>query len=134
MHFSSGSYERIAPLFFKTLNYDTFYLEYDTPRAGPLSSLRHVPPHKNIILGVVSTKVPTLEDPEDLKRRVREAAQIMAEAQGRSVEDVMRNLGVSPQCGFASVGVGGEGFDEGVMWGKLGLVRDVAMELWPEWN
>lgn len=57
MHFSEGSYEKIAERFFKTLNYDTFYLEYDNLRSGGFEPLRFLPVHKNVVLGVVTTKV-----------------------------------------------------------------------------
>lgn len=132
MHFSEGSYEAIAERFFKTLNYDTFYLEYDDVRSGGFEPLRYLPQHKNVVLGVVTTKDPALEDAATLKQRVREAAQIIAQGQGRSVEEAMENIGISPQCGFASVAVGAEGMTEEKMFAKLKLVQDVAKELWPD--
>lgn len=131
MHFSEGSYERIARKLFNDLTYDTFYLEYDTPRAGGFEPLRFLPADKNAVLGVVSTKVPELENPEDIKKKVYQAADIVAEGQGRTRDQVMKSLGISPQCGFASTGVGGQGVTEEVMVAKLKLVRDVAAELWP---
>lgn len=132
MHFSEGSYEAIAERFFTTLNYDTFYLEYDDVRSGGFEPLRYLPKHKNVVLGVVTTKDPKLEDAETLKQRVREAAKIIAKGQGRSLQDAMENIGISPQCGFASVAVGAEGMTEEKMFAKLKLVQDVAKELWPE--
>lgn len=132
MHFSEGSYEAIAEQFFTKLNYDTFYLEYDNLRSGGFEPLRFLPAHKNVVLGVVTTKDPELEDPELLKQRVREAAQIIARGQGRSVEEAMENIGISPQCGFASVGTGADGMTEEKMFAKLKLVQDVARELWPD--
>lgn len=133
MHFSEGSYEKIAERFFKTLNYDTFLLEYDNPRSGGFEPLRFLPAHKNVVLGVVTTKESGMEDAEVLKQRVREAAEVIARGQGRSVEEAMESIGVSPQCGFASVAVGGaEGMDEKRMFEKLRLVRDVARDLWPD--
>lgn len=131
MHFSEGSYEKIAERFFKSLNYDTFFLEYDNPRSGGFEPLRFLPQHKNVVLGVVTTKDPVLEDAEVIKAKVREAAQIIASGQGRSVEEAMENIGISPQCGFASVAVGAEGMTEEKMFAKLRLVQDVAKELWP---
>ena len=132
MHFSEGSYEAIAERFFKTLDYDTFYLEYDNPRSGGFEPLRHLPQNKNVVLGVVTTKDPEMEDPELIKSRVREAAKIIARGQGRSEQEAMENIGISPQCGFASVAVGAEGMTEEKMFAKLRLVQDVARELWPE--
>lgn len=131
MHFSEGSYEKIAERFFTHLNYDTFYLEYDNLRSGGFEPLRFLPVHKNVVLGVVTTKDPELEDKELIKQRVLEAAGIIAKGQGRSVEEAMENIGISPQCGFASVAVGADGMDEAKMFAKLKLVKDVAEELWP---
>lgn len=132
MHFSEGSYEAIAEQFFRTLDYDTFYLEYDDPRSGGFAPLRFLPKHKNVVLGVVTTKDATMEDAELIKSRVREAAQIIAAGQGRTAEEAMQNIGISPQCGFASVAVGAEGMTEDKMFAKLKLVQDIARELWPE--
>ncbi len=132
MHFSEGSYEAIAERFFKTLEYDTFYLEYDSPRAGGFEPLRFLPKGKNVVLGVVTTKSPQLEDPEEMKKKVLQAADIIAHGQARSREEVMENIGISPQCGFASTAVGAEGMTEEKMFAKLKLVRDVAKELWPD--
>ena len=132
MHFSEGSYEAIAERFFKTLNYDTFFMEYDTPRAGGFEPLRFLPKNKNVVLGVVSTKVPEMEDPEEMKKKVYEAADTIARGQGTTREEAMQNLGISPQCGFASVGIGGQGVTEDTMFAKLKLVQDVAKELWPD--
>jgi methionine synthase II (cobalamin-independent) len=132
MHFSQGSYEKIAQRFFTTLNYDTFFLEYDDERSGGFEPLRFLPPHKGVVLGVVTTKDPLLEDKEVVKQKVLEAARIIAEGQGRSVEEALQSIGISPQCGFASVAVGAEGMTEEKMFAKLRLVQDVAKELWPE--
>ena len=132
MHFSEGSYEKIAEKFFTTLNYDTFFLEYDNPRSGGFEPLRFLPKHKNVVLGVVTTKEPELEDAEVIKQKVKAAANIIAEGQGRPVEEAMENIGISPQCGFASVAVGAEGMTEEKMFAKLKLVNDVARELWPD--
>ncbi|CAM1502434.1 Fc.00g044180.m01.CDS01 [Cosmosporella sp. VM-42] len=132
MHFSEGSYEKIAEKFFAVLNYDTFFLEYDNPRSGGFEPLRFLPKHKNVVLGVVTTKDPGLEDAAAIKEKVKQAAQIIAEGQGRTVEEAMENIGISPQCGFASVAVGAEGMTEEKMFAKLKLVKDVARELWPD--
>nr|POF17553.1 uncharacterized protein yxjh [Quercus suber] len=126
------SYEKIAAQFFQTLDYDTFYLEYDDPRSGGFAPLRFLPAHKNVVLGVVTTKDPRLEDAGVLARRVREAAAVIAAGQGRSVAAAMQQIGISPQCGFASVAVGADGMTEERMFAKLRLVQEVARELWPD--
>ncbi|KAF4556771.1 Cobalamin-independent synthase-like protein [Elsinoe fawcettii] len=132
MHFSEGSYEAIAEKFFKTLNYDTFYLEYDTDRAGGFEPLRFLPKGKNVVLGVVSTKVPQLEDPAKMKEKVLKAADVIAQGQGISREEALQSIGISPQCGFASTGVGNKDVTEDDMFRKLKLVKDVANEIWPD--
>lgn len=131
VHFSQGSYEHIAERFFSTLDYDTFFLEYDDERSGGFEPLRHLPRGKNVVLGVVTTKGPELEDRESLKRRVAEAARVVAAGQAISVDEAMGSIGISPQCGFASVAVGADGMTEDKMFAKLKLVQDIAKELWP---
>jgi methionine synthase II (cobalamin-independent) len=130
MHFSEGSYEKIAERFFKTLNYDTFFLEYDNPRSGGFEPLRFLPRHKNVVLGVVTTKDPTLEDAEAMKAKVREAARIIADGQGVSVDEAMESIGISPQCGFASHHLGNSVTREDMI-NKLKLVRELANSIWP---
>jgi len=132
MHFSEGSYEKISEKMFSTLNYDTFFLEYDNPRSGGFEPLRFLPKGKNVVLGVVTTKDPELEDAEVIKSRVKQAADIIAQGQGVTVEEALQSIGISPQCGFASVAVGAEGMTEEKMFAKLKLVKDVARELWPD--
>ena len=134
MHFSKGSYDKIAQRFFTKLDYDTFFLEYDDPRSGGFEPLRFLPRGKNVVLGVVTTKDPVLEDTEVIKSKVRQAAQIIADGQGRSVDEVMPHVGISPQCGFASVAVGADGMTEDRMFAKLRLVGEVARELWPDYR
>lgn len=133
-HVASGSYEGIAKRLFTELEYDTFYLEYDSSRAGDFSPLRHLPVGKNVVIGIVSTKDPALEDIEELEKSVWEAADVIANGQARSREVVVKEvLGVSPQCGFASMSAGGGvGMTEGRMWEKLVLVRDLARRIWGE--
>lgn len=130
----AGSYERIAKRMFQGLNYESFYLEYDDERSGDFEPLRFLPRNKYVVLGLVSTKRFELERMEDLVRRVREAAEVIAKAQGRTVPEVMENcLAVSPQCGFASQSQGGgKGMTENRQWEKLELVRDLARELWKD--
>ncbi|KAJ5640246.1 uncharacterized protein N7484_008108 [Penicillium longicatenatum] len=131
-HIMSGSYERIAKKMFTELAYDTYYLEYDTDRAGDFEPLRHLPIGKNIVLGVVSTKSPDLESLDDLVTLVHSAAEVIARGQGRSAEEIIQtSLGVSPQCGFASMSLGGgRGMTIDGMWQKLSLVQHLAEHIW----
>ena len=89
---ASGGYDPVAERLFQKLDFDGFFLEYDTPRAGDFQPLRYVPKDRVVVLGLMSTKQKALEPLDELKRRVDEAS--------RYVE--MNRLCLSPQCGFAS--------------------------------
>jgi 5-methyltetrahydropteroyltriglutamate--homocysteine methyltransferase len=104
---------------FNRLDIGFYFLEYDSPRAGDFTPLRFVPAHKTIILGLVSTKTSALEDIDDLRRRVAEASRFV---------DADR-LGVSPQCGFASVETGNPITVE-AQEAKLRLVVNLARAIW----
>jgi 5-methyltetrahydropteroyltriglutamate--homocysteine methyltransferase len=116
---AAGGYEQIAEQLFGELAVDAFFLEYDTPRAGDFSPLRHVAKDKSVILGLVSTKTPALEDADSLKRRIDEASRIVP----------LERLGISPQCGFAST-AGGNPLSEEEERAKLGRVVEVANAVW----
>ena len=116
---SQGSYDAVAEKLFSDLNIPTYFLEYDTPRAGDFSPLRFVPKAKTIVLGLVSTKSGVLEEKDDLRRRVGEAAHYVA----------MEHLALSPQCGFASVETGNPISPE-MQEKKLRLVVELAQDLW----
>jgi methionine synthase II (cobalamin-independent) len=105
---------------------------YDNERAGDFEPLRHLPVGKNIVLGVVSTKSPKLESLDNLEARVHAAAEVIARGQGRNVSEVIdTSLGVSPQCGFASMSQGGGlGMTMEIMWDKLLLVKQLAQRIW----
>ncbi|KIW94419.1 uncharacterized protein Z519_04395 [Cladophialophora bantiana CBS 173.52] len=135
---ASGSYERIARKLFNETEYRLFYLEFDSPRAGDFTPLKYLPQDKAVVLGVVTTKSAEMEDLDELKKRVYQAADVVAEGQGngRTREDALQdNLAVSPQCGFASDhSEGGVGMTQERMWEKLELVKKLAGEIWPGWD
>lgn len=116
---ASGSYEAVADRLFNQLRVDGFFLEYDSPRAGDFSPLRFMPKDKFVRLGLVSSKTATLEDKDALARRVEEAARYVP----------MENLGISPQCGFAST-AGGNPLSDDDQKAKLRLVVETAERLW----
>ncbi len=116
---AAGSYERIAERTFNALEVDAYFLEYDTARAGGFEPLRFMPKPRKVVLGLVSTKSPVLEDKDGLKRRIDEAARYFP----------LDRLGISPQCGFASHRKGTSlGFAE--QEAKLRRVVEVAQEVW----
>ena len=128
-HFSEGAYDRIATKLFNNLNVSTYYLEYDTPRAGGFEPLKHLPKNKNVVVGVVTSKFPELENQKEMVERVYKAADYIAEG-GGSRQEALERLSVSPQCGFASHAEGNAlGYED--MGKKLQLIRSIADEIWP---
>ena len=116
---AAGGYERIAEKAFGTLEVDAFFLEFDSERAGGFEPLRFVPKGKHVVLGLVSTKQPDLEDKDELKRKIELASQFVP----------LERLSISPQCGFASHKHGsGLTFDQQAA--KLRLVVETAREVW----
>lgn len=116
---SEGSYEPVAPYLLARENVDAFYLEFDTPRAGGFEPLRFLAPDKLVVLGLVTTKDPALEDRATLLAHIEEAAQYVP----------LDRLCLSPQCGFASTEEGNK-LTEEQQWAKIDLVRSVAEEVW----
>jgi len=115
-----GSYEPVAERLFSEVPVDRFLLEYDTERAGGFEPLRFVPPGgPTVVLGLITTKVPQLEDRDDVLRRIDEAARYVP----------LEQLALSPQCGFASGSLGNlVTVDDERR--KLDLVVSVAREVW----
>ena len=116
---AEGGYDPVADALFNRLNADVYCLEYDTARAGDFSPLRHVPPGKTVILGLVSTKTPQLESKDELKRRIEEASTYVP----------IEQLALSPQCGFSST-VEGNALTRDEQIAKLALIVETAEEVW----
>lgn len=129
-HFSEGGYDRIATKLFNNISADTYFLEYDTDRAGTFEPLKELPAHKNVVLGVVTSKFPELEDINETKERVFQAADIIAKGAGQTREEALKRIGVSPQCGFASHHLGNAVTHDDMI-AKLKLVRQLADSIWP---
>lgn len=116
-----GDYDPVAPYLFANEDVNAFYLEFDTPRAGGFEPLAHVAAGKKVVLGLVTSKQPGLEDEELLVRRIYEAAQYVP----------LEDLCLSPQCGFASCECGNK-LTEEEQWAKVALVQRVAKRVWGE--
>ena len=116
---ASGGYEPVAEIVFNTINVDALFLEYDSVRAGGFEPLRFVPDDKFVVLGLVTTKTPELEDKDDLKRRIDEAAKYID----------LERLCLSPQCGFSSTHHGNKISEDDEI-AKLRLIVEVADEVW----
>ena len=130
-HFAEGAYDIIAKKLFQELNVNTFYLEYDTERAGGFEPLKYLPKNKNVIVGCVSTKLRKLEDKEEMKQKIFKAADFIAEGGGESREEALKRMGISPQCGF-STHEEGYPLSHDDQEKKLRLVRSVADAIWGE--
>lgn len=117
---AAGGYDRFAAEMFPRLtNYDNLLLEYDTPRAGDFSPLQHVRPDATVVLGLLTTKEPDLEDAALIEQRIAEASRYVP----------LERLALSPQCGFASAGIGNPLTQEQQL-AKLQRVAEVAGRVW----
>lgn len=114
-----GGYDPIAPYLFANENVNAFYLEFDDARSGSFEPLKYVAPGKKVVLGLVTTKRPELEDKDAVIARIHEAAQYVP----------LEDLYLSPQCGFASCEIGNK-LTEREQWAKLALVKEIAEEVW----
>jgi 5-methyltetrahydropteroyltriglutamate--homocysteine methyltransferase len=119
MWMADGPYDAIADELFNLTDVDGYFLEYDSARAGGFGPLRYLPKGKKVVLGLVSSKVATLESADDVKRRIGEAAAIVP----------LEQLCLSPQCGFAS-SVPGNALSEDDQKRKLELIVSIAEDVW----
>lgn len=117
--FSSGAYDGVADLLFGEENVNAYYLEYDDERSGGFAPLAKVSGDKKVVLGLVTTKSPVLEDKEAVIARIHEAEKYVP----------LDRLYLSPQCGFASCEIGNK-LTEEEQWAKLKLVKEIAEEVW----
>jgi 5-methyltetrahydropteroyltriglutamate--homocysteine methyltransferase len=116
---AEGGYDFVAEALFSDLAVDGFFLEYDDARSGSFAPLRFVPPGKQVVLGLITTKRGALESKDDIKRRIDEAAKYVP----------LEQLCLSPQCGFSSTVDGNAlSYDEQVA--KLALIVETAAEVW----
>ena len=116
---AEGGYDFVAEALFGGLEVDGFFLEYDDERSGTFEPLRFVPEGKLVVLGLVTTKRPELEDEDMLKRRIDEASKYVD----------IDQLCLSPQCGFSST-VEGNRLTQEDQRAKLRLVVETAEEVW----
>ena len=102
-------------------NVAPYYLEFDDDRSGDFEPLAKVSGDKKVVLGLITSKKPELEDPEVIKARIAEAAQYVP----------LDRLCLSTQCGFASTEEGNK-LTEEQQWAKIALVQSVAKDVWGE--
>jgi 5-methyltetrahydropteroyltriglutamate--homocysteine methyltransferase len=117
---SEGGYEPVAETLLGKVNYDGYFLEYDSDRAGGFEPLRFLPKgNKIVVLGLVTSKSGTLEKKDDVKRRIDEAAKFAP----------LEQFCLSPQCGFASTEEGNVLAEE-EQWAKLRMIKELTDEVW----
>ena len=117
--FTSGPYDSVADYVFAREHVDALFLEYDDERSGGFAPLAKVSDDKKVVLGLITTKSPVLEDKEQVIARIHEAANYVP----------LDRLYLSPQCGFASCEIGNK-LTEEEQWAKLKLVKEIAEEVW----
>ncbi|MCQ2578020.1 MAG: 5-methyltetrahydropteroyltriglutamate--homocysteine S-methyltransferase [Treponema sp.] len=118
-YFTSGPYDGVAGYVFANENVNSLYLEYDDERSGGFQPLAHVSEDKKVVLGLITSKRPELEDKAYVISRIKEAAKYIP----------LERLSLSPQCGFASCEIGNK-LTEEQQWAKIKLVREIAEEVW----
>ena len=116
---NSGAYDPVADVLFGNQNVDAFYLEFDDERSGGFAPLAKVSGDKKVVLGLITTKSPVLENKEEIIARINEAKKYIP----------LDRLCLSPQCGFASCEIGNK-LTEKQQWAKLELVKEIADEIW----
>ncbi len=116
---AEGAYDPVAPYVFSQENVDAFYLEYDDARSGGLEPLKYIPNGKQVVLGLITTKRPELENPAEIVARISDAELYIPH----------NDLCLSPQCGFASCEIGNK-LTEEEQWAKIDLVQEIAAEVW----
>jgi len=114
-----GGYAPVAKELFSKENVNAFYLEFDDERSGDFEPLQYLGKDKKVVLGLITTKSPVLEDKEYIIKRIHEASEYVP----------LERLYLSPQCGFASTEEGNK-LTEEEQWAKLRLVREIAKEVW----
>lgn len=120
-YFSSGAYDPVAEVLFGKENVNAYYLEFDDERSGGFEPLKFVSGDKKVVLGLITTKSPVLEDKQTVIDRIRKAAEIIP----------LERLYLSPQCGFASCEIGNK-LTEEQQWAKIRLLNKIAKEVWGE--
>lgn len=116
---SEGAYDSVADILFGEENVNAYFLEFDDERSGGFAPLAKVSGEKKVVLGLITTKSPVLEDKQLVIDRIHDAEKYIP----------LERLYLSPQCGFASCEIGNK-LTEEEQWAKLRLVKEVAEEVW----
>lgn len=120
---NSGPYDGVSNILFGQENVNAYYLEFDDERSGGFKPLEKVSDNKKVVLGLITTKSPKLENKEIVIQRIKQASKYVP----------LERLCLSPQCGFASCEIGNK-LTEDEQWEKLKLVKEIAEEVWETSN
>ena len=116
---SEGAYDSVADILFGEENVNAYFLEFDDERSGGFAPLAKVSGEKKVVLGLITSESPALENKQFVIDRIHDAAKYIP----------LERLYLSPQCGFASCEIGNK-LTEEEQWAKLRLVKEVAQEVW----
>ena len=116
---AQGGYEPVADILLNEMNIDGFFLEYDDERSGDFAPLRFLPKDKQVVLGLMSSKLSAVETKEEIIKRINEAAEFAP----------LEQLSLSHQCGFSSTAHGNDIIEED-QWRKLERCVEISKEVW----
>jgi 5-methyltetrahydropteroyltriglutamate--homocysteine methyltransferase len=116
---ATGGYDHVADMIFNAIDVDGYFMEWDDHRSGGFEPLRYLPKGKRVVLGLVTSKVGTMEATDAIKRRIDQAASYTA----------IDQLCLSAQCGFASTEEGNN-IAEAEQWRKLEMIVSIARDVW----
>jgi 5-methyltetrahydropteroyltriglutamate--homocysteine methyltransferase len=117
---AEGAYDPAADAIFNQTGIDIYFMEYDSDRAGGFEPLARLPRgKKRVMTGLITTKTAGLESLDDLKRKFEQASKFAD----------LDQLGIAPQCGFASTEEG-NAITEDDQKRKLELVVKTAEAIW----
>ncbi len=100
------------------MNIDGFFLEYDDERSGDFAPLRFLPKNKQVVLGLMSSKLRAVESKDEIIQRINEAEYAPLD-----------QLSLSHQCGFSSTSHGND-IKEEDQWRKLERCVEISREVW----
>ncbi|KAK4496694.1 hypothetical protein PRZ48_012676 [Zasmidium cellare] len=130
-----GEYNHLLQRLFLETNYKLFAVEWDDPAHGDFTPLKNLPRDKSVLLGLITTKTATLEDPAVIKEKLLSAGDIIANARGYGQKEGLDALGITTQCGFGTMSdKPGIGMTIQRQWEKCELMQGVAEEVWPDWK
>lgn len=119
-YFAERGYDNISDAIFAELDLDGLFLEYDDERSGDFEPLKSFTRgNQKVVLGLITSKFPELEDADRIRERIKEATQYIP----------LENLALSPQCGFSSTEEGNL-LTEEEQWKKIEHVVQIAESVW----